>query len=488
MKVTIITEAGKKVGFGHLTRCISLYEAFDENNIDTELIIDGDDSCEIMLNEKKYKRFNWVDNKEMLFVEIMDSDIVVVDSYLAKEDFYRQLSKQVNLAVYIDDNKRINYPAGVVVNISIYAKELDYPRKKEIRYILGPRFALLRKEYWNIPQKTINNVVENILVTFGGNDSKNMTFKILNKLNTDFPQLLKYVIIGQAFTNIEELENIRDARTTFIYSPDAETMKKFMLKSDIAISAGGQTLYELARTATPTVAICVAENQRLALEAWDKKGFIEYLGWHEKAEEHVSEAIKNIAPTTERKKRGEIGKKFIDGQGARKLIKELLKFSKLDIENNPADEIFLESLKDGDVVDLFNWRNNPQVRKNFFNPDEITWHEHKKWFDSIIKDNSATIYMAFQEKKKIGTIRYEDKGSFISVSVMLNPIFMGQGLGAQIIKLGTEKLAREQKPSKLIVAEIKEDNIASIKAFTKAGYRKNDTVYIFNPGESVFSR
>ena len=29
-KVIILTEGGKKVGFGHITRCISLYQAFEE--------------------------------------------------------------------------------------------------------------------------------------------------------------------------------------------------------------------------------------------------------------------------------------------------------------------------------------------------------------------------------------------------------------------------------------------------------------------------
>ena len=30
MKVFIITEGGKDIGFGHITRCFSLYQAFEE--------------------------------------------------------------------------------------------------------------------------------------------------------------------------------------------------------------------------------------------------------------------------------------------------------------------------------------------------------------------------------------------------------------------------------------------------------------------------
>lgn len=32
MKVFILTEGGKDIGFGHITRCLSLYHAFEERD------------------------------------------------------------------------------------------------------------------------------------------------------------------------------------------------------------------------------------------------------------------------------------------------------------------------------------------------------------------------------------------------------------------------------------------------------------------------
>ena len=37
MKVFILTEGGKDIGFGHITRCISLSEAFEEKGIYPEV-------------------------------------------------------------------------------------------------------------------------------------------------------------------------------------------------------------------------------------------------------------------------------------------------------------------------------------------------------------------------------------------------------------------------------------------------------------------
>lgn len=50
MKVFIITEGGKNIGFGHITRCLSLYQAFKEKEIIPELILNSDDNIEYLLD------------------------------------------------------------------------------------------------------------------------------------------------------------------------------------------------------------------------------------------------------------------------------------------------------------------------------------------------------------------------------------------------------------------------------------------------------
>ena len=99
------------------------------------------------------------------------------------------------------------------------------------------------------------------MVTFGGDDAKNMTPKILAFLNDEYPNLIKNVIIGRAFQNIDDIKKYTDKNTNLIYYPDAEKMKEIMFESDIAISACGQTLNELASVGVPTIGVCTAGNQ-----------------------------------------------------------------------------------------------------------------------------------------------------------------------------------------------------------------------------------
>ena len=74
-----------------------------------------------------YTLFDWLNNKEKLFSKLKPLDIVIVDSYLTDEDFYNELAENIKLLVSIDDNNRLNYPKGIVINGTIFADNLNYP-------------------------------------------------------------------------------------------------------------------------------------------------------------------------------------------------------------------------------------------------------------------------------------------------------------------------------------------------------------------------
>lgn len=327
MKVFILTEGGKNIGFGHLTRCISLYQAFEEKGVLAEFIVNGDESIKDLLRSKKYEIFNWLQEKEKLFGFVEKADIVIVDSYLADISFYEAVSRMRKVPVYIDDSRRIDYPEGIVVNGAIYAQDLDYVKRENVEYLIGPQYMPLRREFWEVPEKEIRERVQNIIITFGGDDARNLTPRILRFLNEEYPELMKTVVIGGGFQNIEQIENLKGRKVNLIYYPDAEEMKEIMLQSDIAISGGGQTLYELARVGTPTVAVAVADNQLNNVKGWQKTGFIEYAGsWKDKdILIKIRKLIEKLKDANIRKNKYSIGKKLIDGKGQSAIVNYLIK-------------------------------------------------------------------------------------------------------------------------------------------------------------------
>lgn len=324
MKALLLTEGGSEIGFGHITRCLSIYQAFEEQGVDPLMIVKGDRSIERLLRDFNFLLSDWMEEGTLENL-LKNTDIVFIDSYLAPYEVYSFVSKRVKICAYYDDFMRLDYPEGIVVNGNIYATEIDYPRRKHITYLLGTKYLPLRKPFWDVPNKEIRNKVEEVLITFGGSDMRNITPAVLRAVRDEFPKLRKTVVIGKGFRNVDEIRETMDDRTELVFYPDAEKIKELMLRADIAISGGGQTLYELARVGVPTVAVAVSENQLMNIYSFHNVGFIEYAGWWEDENlfNNLISCLCYLLDTSKRSEKMSLGRKIVDGLGSLRIVERV---------------------------------------------------------------------------------------------------------------------------------------------------------------------
>jgi len=313
------------MGLGHITRCISLYEAFEERGASPVLIVSGNNEDESILHGKNYEILEWLERRDEIVNLIDGADVVVVDSYRAPFEFYDVLSRIVRVPVYLDDYRRLDYPRGVVVNGAINAEGIEYPRKEGLLYLLGTAYTPLRKAFWGVPGIRIRNNLETIMVTFGGSDTRNMTPRILKLLTEEYPSLVKKVVIGKGFMHSDEIDRICDERTELIYGPDDAMIIKTMQESDIALSAAGQSLYELARIGTPTIAVGIADNQSHNIAGWIKEGFIYFAGWWDDKDtmSNLKTGVVMLKDQDARRRMSKTGRACIDGGGSMRLAAAL---------------------------------------------------------------------------------------------------------------------------------------------------------------------
>ncbi|MCK4852250.1 MAG: hypothetical protein KAS86_03960 [Candidatus Omnitrophica bacterium] len=312
MKTLILTEGGKDVGFGHLSRCVALSQAIKERDGTAEIkfIVDGDTGAAGFLKGEKANSVSFLDwrEKESRTAEAAQrSDMVIIDSYLAEKPLYDSVSDATGGRVLmIDDYNRVEYPKGMVVNPSVFAERMDYPRRDGTVYFLGKEYIILRKEFWDIPEKEIKREIRNVLVTFGGMDNSGLLRNIVEYLRPKF---------NFHFNMID----VRKGRVS------TRTMLDMMLAADLCISAGGQTTYELARVGVPAVGICFAENQKFNLKGLQEGGFIEYAGWFNAPDlpSKVSGSIARLADHGERVERSRAGKNLVSGNGAKTIAKTM---------------------------------------------------------------------------------------------------------------------------------------------------------------------
>ena len=85
-----------------------------------------------------------------------------------------------------------------------------------------------------------------------------------------------------------------------------------------------------------------------------------------------------------------------------------------------------------------------------------------------------------QQDNKIGQVRFYKDGRQSEISISLHEKYREQGYGTNSIKQSSNK-ALSSSGIKKIVAKIKKDNVVSIKAFKKAGYKLSNNDSTNNP-------
>ena len=329
MHIYFITEAGINIGFGHLSRCISLAEAFTDVKCNCSFILNSDDKFEKHLKPFQVYFYNWITNQTRLYKDLEHADFCVVDSYLAPVDLYHQIRSCVDDALYFDDYNRLSYPPGYLLNGMLEAETLNYPHNDNIIYLLGPKYQTLRRSFWDITNSHNKSVKNEILISFGGEDPRNLSLPILKLLNRTYPEFHKTLVIGQSYQSMDGILGHSYKNTRIIRNADAEAMKSIMRDSCLAITAGGQVLFELARLGIPPIVIGVAENQRKSIESWSRAGFIDFAGWWNDPSllnNVVSCLDNNLTNTDMIEKKRSIGAKIIDGKGAMRIVREVTKF------------------------------------------------------------------------------------------------------------------------------------------------------------------
>jgi len=137
---------------------------------------------------------------------------------------------------------------------------------------------------------------------------------------------------------------------------------------------------------------------------------------------------------------------------------------------NALSRLNLRCAEKHDAWDVWSWANDPLTRSVSFSSGVIPWEEHCAWFAQRLSDPACVFLIADLDQVPAGQIRFEVLGSDATVSVGLGANVQGRGLGTEVIRQGTAFVFGHVTSLSRVVAYIKSENLASIRAFDKAGY------------------
>ncbi len=140
----------------------------------------------------------------------------------------------------------------------------------------------------------------------------------------------------------------------------------------------------------------------------------------------------------------------------------------LEIERLKNHLYFREAVND-DCEDIFQWRNNEVTRKMSISSDIVEYDEHVEWFKSTLNDPHE-ICLFFKDQLinlKLGIVRFQlDQGMEAGlISINLSPESRGKNYAKPCLTNAISFLKKNFINCDTLYAEIKKDNIPSIKTF-----------------------
>lgn len=479
-RLIIRADADGAMGTGHIMRCLALAQAWQEHGgectfvgcIESEalsrrLVAEG---CSVVALSDCHPDAGEIAVLRRLAEELQrqqeDLGWLVLDGYHFDQGYQQALWEIGWKLLVIDDlGQFAEYHCDVLLNQNLYAPALAYSCPAGATILLGPRYALLRREFRQpIADRDFPAQARRVLVTMGGADQHNVTARVLSALAAaKIDGLEVRTVVGAANSHRDALTALL-ARLPFRCELvcGAEDMVSLMRWADAAVTAAGTTTYELAAVGTPFLTVVTADNQEANAFQLAKQGVAVDLGRHELLDHHAlaGRLRKFFDDCLLRRSQAAAGRQMVDGLGAGRVVSAML-----------ARKVILRPACWPDKDLLLEWANDPETRQNSFCPENITPQGHEQWLAAKLAAPDCRLWMAvFDGSEQAGMVRFDSAGNRAEISVNLAPHLRGQGLGSLVIETACARLFQEDSGVERILALIKPENQASLRAFTAAGF------------------
>jgi UDP-2,4-diacetamido-2,4,6-trideoxy-beta-L-altropyranose hydrolase len=291
-------DRGPAIGTGHWSRCQVLGDAaraqgaevaFDETSSSPTFFLTG-----------------------VMSRGAQEGDWVVLDSYGLDESWEIEARAAGFRVLTIDDSPKRHYSADVLLDPNLAEQGVHRwlgVVAEHTQVWAGADYLLLRGEFFEAAAGypslggRATEQAPHILVSMGGADPPGMALQVVQALTFLKESSLGLGTLGGA---AQMLGAVTDFRTTVLGGamnaraaelqaavaalPDSEYLSsstnvaQLMVEADLCIGAGGITIWERAYMGLPSLVVTLAENQREAVDYFQRLGAHLALGWHEDLE------------------------------------------------------------------------------------------------------------------------------------------------------------------------------------------------------------
>ena len=351
----IRADGNAKIGAGHLMRCLTIARAVMGRGESEVLFLCADEDSAGMVRAHglraevlhtdyrdmeselwahhghglgKRTRRKRADVRNMWDPWIKDShNCILVDSYYVTDSYLEGLGRYGRVYL-LDDMQSQAHSADGIINYNLFADRAVYDRLYEGRTVelyLGGNYVPLRQQFQDVDYQ-VQDIVKEVLLTTGGGDVENIVGKILDAVYRE--DIIFHVLVGRFSPHFESWRKRAEQAPNLRIHFDVQNMAELMARCDLAVTAGGSTVYELAAVGVPFICFSYAENQEALAEYMGRENAAAGAGaWHRDAVstlERIRGSFDNLCRDAAlRRQYSETARSLIDGQGAERIAEIL---------------------------------------------------------------------------------------------------------------------------------------------------------------------
>ncbi len=328
----IRADAGIRMGTGHVMRCLGLAQAWQDAG---GRVVYAMAACSAGLAERLK-----CEDIEVISLDVdpaseedavataelarhRGSPWIVVDGYHFSGRYQELIKRAGGRLLLLDDfGSADHYWADLVLNYDPIAEERLYVRRESYtRLLLGTTYAFLRREFRRHARtmRPPPRKATKLLVSMGGSDPGNMTLVVLDALDAVHREAMEIaVLVGPSNPHGAALEaKAASSGLKIRLLRNPPNIPELMAECEMAVTAAGSTIWELAYFGVPSILVVLDDNQTPVVHLLRAGGACEAVG--EKGEASLqafAAAIGGLADDLPRRR--EMSGRFaalVDGRG-----------------------------------------------------------------------------------------------------------------------------------------------------------------------------
>lgn len=333
-------DANDEIAFGHVMRCLSLADAFRASGEAVRFIAADGNAREVVEGrgfplDTLGTDWRSLESEVKPMRELLsgaENPLVIVDTYRITCQYVESLADVARIC-YLGSKSGYLGPLFALVNYSTDIDEASYRALyggDGTKLMLGPAYAPLRSEFQG-RDVCLRPEARRCLVTTGSTDPQNMVGTLLDASFTDerLAGLTFDVVVGPRFASRDVLFKCFSDESHVILHEGVKSMSALMEDCDVALSANGTTVYELAAMGLPAVTFAMVEEQEASAKALASLGAFRYAGSsYRNRKDMTRAAIDHLAALAmdydAREKLAQRAHELIDGNGCSRIVSELL--------------------------------------------------------------------------------------------------------------------------------------------------------------------